>query len=161
MENATSGYLGQCYCGQIKFLIAADVTPNVSCYCHCESCRRAHSAPLYHVVYVPIESFDVIEGKHLLQHFSKGDDCIVRSFCQNCGSRIHNVCPPKPALGIGFFPALLKENVQQNLPQIFKPTKHYLSEETVLPLDLICDNLPREVVNRCNSNIPPSLASTI
>lgn len=53
-ENETIlGYHGQCYCGKVKFLVRNDAYPTKAVYCHCESCRRAHAAPLYHVVYIP------------------------------------------------------------------------------------------------------------
>ena len=143
-SNGLACYHGHCFCGDVRFTIAADVVPNTSLYCHCESCRRAHAAPLYQVVYIPAESFRIVAGQEFVKAYSKSDGAVVRSFCQECGSRIHNVVTEKPSLGIGFFPALLEEEVQQNLPDIFKPRCHYLSNETVLSLSDWHDGLTRE-----------------
>ena len=42
--------VGTCYCGGVKFGVTIDSTKYVrALYCHCESCRRAHAAPLYQV----------------------------------------------------------------------------------------------------------------
>lgn len=43
---------GTCYCAGMKFTVdCTRVAPRKSLYCHCESCRRAHAAPVYQVVY--------------------------------------------------------------------------------------------------------------
>jgi hypothetical protein len=44
---------------------------------------------------------------------------------------------------LGFFPALLDEATQHDLPPALTPKKHYLAEEAVLDLENICDGLPR------------------
>lgn len=137
-------YHGHCFCGDVRFTVAGDVVPNTALYCHCESCRRAHAAPLYQIVYIPVESFNIIAGEELIKAYSKSDGAVARSFCQQCGSKIHNVVTPKPSLGIGFFPALLDEDVQHNLPDIFKPHCHYLSNDSVLSLHEWHDGLVRE-----------------
>mmetsp|Transcript_51005 Transcript_51005/g.65321 ORF Transcript_51005/g.65321 Transcript_51005/m.65321 type:complete len:153 (-) Transcript_51005:72-530(-) len=141
-NNNETWFPGTCYCGNIKFEVRCDQV-NKALFCHCESCRRAHSSPLYHVVYTAEESFKIIEGNELIKEFSKTADGVMRSFCTSCGSRIYNRVPIKPQLGVGFFPALLEETIQHNLPDSFKPSCHYLSEETVLDLDILNDNLPR------------------
>jgi hypothetical protein len=53
---------GHCYCGEITFSIPANVEPHIATYCHCESCRRAHSSPLYQVVYIKPEEFVITAG---------------------------------------------------------------------------------------------------
>ena len=37
---------GRCYCGAVTFSVRTDAKVHLGCYCHCESCRRAHAAPL-------------------------------------------------------------------------------------------------------------------
>ena len=134
---------GTCYCGGIKFTVLSNESTNIRAYCHCESCRRAHSAPMYQVVYVPENSFNLIEGADLVKAFSRNEESIVRSFCFNCGSRICNRLPLKPELGVGFFPSLLEEEVQHNLPECFRPDYHYLSGEATVDLSKLNDGLPR------------------
>eukprot|EP01031_Cornospumella_fuschlensis_P032991 gene32991-39901_t len=136
-------YHGQCYCGEVHFEVDASIKPVKAVYCHCESCRRAHSAPLYQIVYTPPEAIRITKGEELLKAFSRSESTPIRYFCSNCGSRVKNFLPYKPQLGIGFFPALLDDEVQRNLPDVFRPTYHNRSAESVLRLECLHDNLER------------------
>ena len=40
-------------CGAVQYTVQGDAEVLMGCFCHCESCRRAHAAPLYQVCYVP------------------------------------------------------------------------------------------------------------
>lgn len=137
-------YHGQCYCGEVQFVIDIDVIPNKALYCHCESCRRAHAAPLYHVVYISPIYFHITRGEEHLRAYGRSSTSVHRSFCTNCGSRVFNILPSQPELGVGFFPALLEEEVQQNLPRVFRAKYHYLARESVLDLEHFEDHLPRK-----------------
>ena len=141
--DGASFYHGRCYCGGIKYRISALTKPNKAVYCHCESCRRAHSAPLYQVVYLPKEDFEIFEGNDLLKDYSRDSTSVIRSFCSNCGSRIQNILPMKPQLGLGFFPATLEESLQHDLPVVFRPNLHYLDNEAVLDLNCLHDGIER------------------
>mmetsp|Transcript_13847 Transcript_13847/g.18084 ORF Transcript_13847/g.18084 Transcript_13847/m.18084 type:complete len:147 (+) Transcript_13847:2028-2468(+) len=129
-------YNGHCYCGKVKFQVSYDEgMPTRPIYCHCESCRRAHSSPLYQIVYVKADRFRFLEGEERVKTFSHRDD-FTRDFCGNCGSRVRNVLiksqsDPLWDNSIGFFPALLEEHDQHNLLDPFKPKAHYYAEETV------------------------------
>lgn len=142
-EGQTNLYHGQCYCGSIHFVVDGSFKDVRPVYCHCDSCRRAHSAPLYQIVYVPVEAFKITEGVEFLNPFSRGEPSSpIRSFCAKCGSRIKNELPAKPEI-VGFFPALLDESVQHNLPEIYKPVRHCNSKEATLPLHKLHDEIPR------------------
>ena len=39
---------GECYCGSIKFTAKLDKL-NLTAYCHCKWCRKAHAAACYQV----------------------------------------------------------------------------------------------------------------
>ena len=82
-------------------------------------------------------------GEELLTEFCKPESKCKRSFCSSCGSRILNRIEGRDHW-LGFFPALLDEAVQHNLPSQLTPKKHNLSVESVLNLDHLCDGLPRE-----------------
>ena len=84
---------GHCYCGAIQFRvqIPAGQAPIFAAYCHCDSCRRAHAAPLYHVVCVDAPMFQITAGDEALQPFTKPGGTITRAFCRVCGSKILNV----------------------------------------------------------------------
>jgi hypothetical protein len=137
------GWAGTCYCNSVSFRIRSDCVPHISLYCHCESCRRAHAAPLYHVVYVKEDDIEWIKGAGTLSHFRKNAEdpkVPTRVFCSICGSRMMNILHNKP--WYGFFPATLRDDVQHNLPDVFKPTMHYCGQEAVLDLDTLDKDLP-------------------
>lgn len=148
-----------------------------SLFCHCDSCRRAHAAPLYQVVYLPESCFEITAGAHLLNAFARSPAHVVRSFCSVCGSRVCNRVTAKPSLGVGFFPNLLDESSQRALPevtggeeahdnvvglklftadrvtvlafQVFKPTEHFLSHEVRASLDRSPSPPPPASCSKC------------
>ena len=140
-------FAGRCYCGNIRFEVRTrPETETLALFCHCESCRRAHAAPLYAVVYIPSVDFRILEGEESLQAFCKDPpNGVIRSFCKLCGSRVCNTWAPgvrkaagKEDIGTGFFPALLDDAVQHSLPPQFRATSHHCSEETIMGLaDLV------------------------
>ena len=74
---------GHCLCGGISFAITPPTKFVV--HCHCESCRRAHGAPLYTSVGVRDPQFRVLAGAELLTTFESSPG-VRRSFCSRCGS---------------------------------------------------------------------------
>ncbi len=40
-----------CLCGGVEITLETD-SPTLTAFCHCESCRRAHSAPMYQMMFV-------------------------------------------------------------------------------------------------------------
>jgi hypothetical protein len=98
---------------------------NAGFFGHCESCRRAHTAPLSAVVYIPSIDLKIVEGEEpeSLQAFCKDPpNGVIRSFCKLCGSRVCNTWAPgvrkaagKEDIGTGFRvkffpPALLDDH---------------------------------------------------
>lgn len=142
-EDTPSKYFGRCFCGGFQFSVCRDTVPIKPLYCHCESCRRAHAAPVYQIVYIPSEDFHIEVGEELVKEFSKSEVSPIRAFCSVCGSRLFNRLPLQPDFGVGFFPALLDDSIQHNLPPKFMPIVHYLSNEAVFPLCNLADSLPR------------------
>lgn len=72
---------GHCLCRAVKFIY--DALPNWVLHCHCESCRRAASAPVVTWISVPRASFQFTEGTPRYYRSSKQ---VTRAFCGNCGS---------------------------------------------------------------------------
>lgn len=135
---------GHCYCGAIRFRvhIPAGQKPIFTAYCHCDSCRRAHSAPLYHVACIDETMFEITAGAALLTEFKKPEGSIVRAFCSECGSKVLNRFPnwkPAGVTPLAFFPSLLEEATQHALPEIFRPQAHNRPTETVLDPRLLAD----------------------
>lgn len=72
---------GHCLCHAIKFEYEAQ--PNWVVHCHCESCRRAASAPVVTWISVPRASFQFTEGSP--RHYRSSAHA-KRAFCGDCGS---------------------------------------------------------------------------
>lgn len=76
-----NGGSGRCLCGAVRYRF--DGPPNWQAHCHCESCRRATSAP--------ITSFFAVDHGRIAwsgtppQHYESSPG-ILRSFCPRCGS---------------------------------------------------------------------------
>ena len=136
--------LGHCYCGTVSFEVslAAGDAPIFTAYCHCDSCRRAHAAPLYHVVCVDQPAFRVTGGEDHLRGYTRPGGHIERVFCDVCGSKVLNRFGgwrPGGKTPIAFFPSLLDEATQHALPEAFRPHKHNHPGESVLDPDMLAD----------------------
>lgn len=143
-DNAALSVGGHCYCGAIRFAvrIPAGAAPLFSAYCHCDSCRRAHAAPLYHVVCVDESMLEVTAGQEALQEFTRPGGHIIRAFCGVCGSKILNRFSgwkPGGRTPIAFFPNLLDEETQRELPELLRPQRHNRPQESVLDGRLLAD----------------------
>ena len=78
-ERAIVG--GHCLCRRIEFEYAGE--PNWVIHCHCESCRRAASAPIVTWISVPRRAFGFKSGTP--RSFRSSPD-VTRRFCGDCGS---------------------------------------------------------------------------
>ena len=73
---------GHCLCGAIRY--TAPDTPKWTALCHCESCRRAASAPV--VAWMGFATEDVHwTGERAFYHSS---DIATRGFCPTCGTQM-------------------------------------------------------------------------
>lgn len=134
---------GHCYCGEFSFQIPRNIQPYRSAYCHCDSCRRAHSAPLYQVIYIPQEEFVILNGSEYVQEYRKSDSKVTRAFCKQCGSKLFNRLHGPNRVGwLGVFPNLFDEK-EKTLPENLRPTHHLHTSETVLELEKYHDELER------------------
>ena len=132
-------HAGSCYCGEIRFTLDDCTKPEAAAYCHCVDCRKAHSSPLYQVVYVPEKSFKITKGKDKVKEFKKKPgDTMVRAFCSCCGSRVFNKYPSfSEARGV--FPGLLED--YSKLPKTHRPQVHFLPREGIIDPTCIRDGI--------------------
>ncbi|MEM6928283.1 MAG: GFA family protein [Myxococcota bacterium] len=138
---------GHCYCGGIRFEVTMPARGEAifALYCHCDSCRRAHAAPLYQVATIDASWFRITEGAELLTEFQRPEASVVRAFCSSCGSKILNRFPgwrPDGRTPLAFFPDTLEEEQRRSLPAALLPTGHANAGECVLDFTLL-DALPR------------------
>lgn len=131
---------GHCYCGSVAFEVSIPKgsAPIYSTYCHCDSCRRAHAAPLYHVVCLEESMFRITRGDDLLKAFTRPGNQLDRIFCSVCGSKVMNRFGSRRFDGktaVAFFPNLLEEATQHAMPEALRPKRTYFAEECVLDRD--------------------------
>ena len=124
-----SEYSGTCYCGSVRVTVKGD--PVVAGYCHCNSCRKWHSAPIN--AWAAWAEGDVsFEGATTAStHNSESQ----RISCKNCGGNIANGKPTKGLMVV--YPMTLAESDLK-----FEPTFHLFHVERVMD---VADGLPKFV----------------
>ena len=149
MQTSDDGNItGGCYCGGVRFAIAAGTLPFAAGYCHCRDCRQAHAAPLYQYVYVEVPAFRIVAGEQLLKFFTRTpSSTCIRYFCERCGSKVYNRFRRVAADGTsidlrGTFPSLFDDQGIA-MSQTWSPQKHLFCAESIMDLSLIQDGLPR------------------
>lgn len=90
MLDKSQTHEGSCYCGQVTVEVEGD--PVFSAYCHCESCRKWHSAPMTALAAWP-ESAVRVSGDVVV---SEKNGETQRTSCAKCGG---NVLTTRPGLG--------------------------------------------------------------
>jgi hypothetical protein len=140
---------GGCYCGGVRFSIAAGVRPHFAGYCHCRDCRQSHSAPLYQYAYVKASEFRISEGEDLLKWHTRSEavrNCFKRYFCGRCGSRVYNayrVEQDGTTLELrGAFPSLFDDQ-ELATNATWSPREHLFCAESIMDASLIQDGLPK------------------
>ena len=72
---------GHCLCGAVQF--SYDAEPKWTLNCHCESCRRAISAPMATWLSIPRAALRFIAA---LPEYYASSSGVRRGFCGKCGS---------------------------------------------------------------------------
>jgi len=76
---------GRCHCGAVRF--AAAFPSRFVAHCHCESCRRAHSAAFVTWAGFPSSQVRITQGaEDVATHESSPQT--YRRFCRKCGTKI-------------------------------------------------------------------------
>lgn len=129
-ENRMAEMTGRCLCGEVRWSSPGPVL--WAGHCHCQSCRRATSAPMTSFFGVPRES--VTWTGTLAEHLTSGGR-VRRQFCATCGSQMtyqNQIWPTETHL----YAACLDDPAQ------FTPQAHYHWAERVSWLSL-ADDLPK------------------
>jgi len=139
---------GHCYGGCLSYEVhlPEGERPIFTAYCHCDSCRRSHAAPLYQVVCVAEEQFRITAGAEHLVEYTKPGGTITRAFCGACGTRILNRFGDWRVRGhtpLVFFPNTLDEGTMDDLPPTLRPRKNSFPDGCVLDPERL-----REVLDR-------------
>jgi hypothetical protein len=76
---------GRCMCGRVRFVVTF---PSLfCCHCHCESCRRSHSAGVVSWIGFPSSQVRVEAGASDLATYESSPDT-TRAFCRVCGTKL-------------------------------------------------------------------------
>ena len=129
--SETAEITGHCLCGTCGFAYSG--APRFMAHCHCESCRRATSAPFTSFIGVTDGQWRWTGDTPTDYASSPG---VTRSFCAICGSQMTYRADSYPD-EIHFYAATLDD------PSHFKPTIHVHSDE-MLPWIHVGDDLPRK-----------------
>eukprot|EP01059_Diplonema_ambulator_P001175 TRINITY_DN10925_c0_g2_i2.p2 TRINITY_DN10925_c0_g2~~TRINITY_DN10925_c0_g2_i2.p2 ORF type:complete len:146 (+),score=47.60 TRINITY_DN10925_c0_g2_i2:53-490(+) len=125
-----------CYCGGVRMELDVSEQPPIASYCHCDSCRKAHAAPMYQCVYVDPSKMKILAGEELIKEYRKEGAPLIRAFCTECGSRVYN---KHDVVGLGVFPGMFTPK----LPESYDAKLHYREMEAVFPLEKLTDGLQR------------------
>jgi hypothetical protein len=126
---------GGCLCGAVRYAIEGD--PINSGICHCETCRRASSAPRLPFLGVRSAGFRFIRGEPVVYASSPG---VARSFCGRCGSPLTYRRDDTPE-------ALDVMTVSLDVPAAVPPTFHVWVSEA-LGWDRLTGELPASPYGR-------------
>ena len=135
MTTVTTGH---CLCGAVKF--AYDGEPKWTLNCHCESCRRAVSAPMATWISVPADSLRFTATMPTYYASSPG---VRRGFCGRCGSPLTYENEKLPGEVHLLAVALASQ-------EAVKPSAHVFVEDQ-LPWFDAADDLPRYTKTRRNA----------
>jgi hypothetical protein len=86
---------GSCLCGRIAFSVEQLDGPIG--HCHCNTCRKAHSAAFSTTAVVKREHFSWIRGEEMLRSFESSPGK-MRHFCSNCGTQLIAEWVSKPSV---------------------------------------------------------------
>lgn len=122
---------GGCYCGHLRYQLAAPLGPVVNC--HCSFCRRIHGAAFTTVALVPASAiaWQASSGHPATFKTPLGN---VRHFCGTCASPIWNL---SPAVQVG---AIVVGNLAAELQP---PPWAHVNTESKAPWFSIEDALPQ------------------
>ncbi len=132
MVKTQDSVQGRCFCGNVQFELTF---PSDMCgHCHCESCRRSHSAAFVTWTGVPRTQFKFLSGEDQIKKYQSS--AVARwGFCSNCGTSFlyeHEQTPDRVWITVASLTGQLDR----------KPENHVSFEEHVNWFT-INDNLPR------------------
>ncbi|NKB65790.1 MAG: GFA family protein [Candidatus Latescibacteria bacterium] len=79
-------YEGSCLCGQVKVRVTGP--PTRAGFCHCQTCRAWHAAPVNAFAAWPSKAVEVTQGEELLANYKSRRS--NRHWCRECGSGMLN-----------------------------------------------------------------------
>lgn len=81
----TGALKGSCFCKAVTYEAAGLSTPIG--YCHCETCRKTHSAPFVPTAITPFDGFKWTQGVDIVASIESSAGKF-RYFCPKCGTHL-------------------------------------------------------------------------
>lgn len=138
-----SKYLGECYCGAVKFYCDGD--PFFTQYCHCNKCREVASQSkrdtdkqgyAWTAGYLT-SSFNITSGLDNLDEVIRNNAKLL--LCKSCHSLIYGISlDPNKQAGIGV--NANNFHFTGTMPEAFNPVRHIWYVNRIINFD---DNLPK------------------
>jgi len=138
-----SKYLGECYCGSVKFYCDGD--PFFTQYCHCNKCREVASQSkreadkqgcAWTAGYLT-SSFNITSGLDNLDEIIRNNAKLL--LCKSCHSFIYGISlDPNKQAGIGV--NATNFHFVGSMPESFNPVRHIWYGNRIINID---DNLPK------------------
>jgi len=131
----TPVFSGSCFCGSVALEVRGQ--PIAAGICHCESCRRWHSAPINAWALWPAAAITITAGRDQLVEFNKqgSNGPSGRTSCKRCGGAVFN---RKLEFGMTVVYAMTLDGSGF----VFQPTFHCFYGEGVMQF---ADGLPKFV----------------
>jgi len=127
----TEKLLGGCFCGAVRYE-AAGLASAIG-FCHCETCRKTHSAPFIGTALTPFDGFAWSKGRDRVT-FIETSPGKRRYFCPSCGTHMMAEYPEakRRLLRVG--------SIDSPLPR--SAAVHIWTSEKAAYFDF-CDDLPK------------------
>lgn len=123
-------YLGRCLCRTIRYRVTGELRN--TCFCHCESCRRAAGAPYVAWGTIDRAALEILNGNLALV---KSSQDVERGFCDHCGT------------SLTYSHALRSEEIDITLASLDEPMRvvpqAHIWVQDKLPWITITDSLPQ------------------
>ena len=84
MSSVEVDLLGGCLCGGVRYRVQG--LPNNPCFCHCNTCRKAHGVSPVAWFTISVTGLTVLNTASLKERASSAE--AVRSFCSECGANL-------------------------------------------------------------------------
>jgi hypothetical protein len=121
-------YRGRCFCGAVELTVTGQ--PQVTGYCHCESCRSWSASPVNAFMLWKPEAVEITRGAEHIGTFIKTPRS-HRKWCKTCGGHLFNAHPQWGLIDV----------YAATVPDVpFHPTVHVNYQETKLRMK---DRLPK------------------
>jgi len=84
-ESSVTDASARCMCGEVR--LTARFPSRFCAHCHCESCRRAHSAGFVTWIGFKNDQVSIAQGAEHIQSYESSPGT-SRTFCRLCGTRL-------------------------------------------------------------------------